>query len=122
MSNGLFMSHYMTKPIFLALHTVRLSLISVCVSAKSVKRNLSALYEKLKVFFMRIVKTGQTGRTLRLIRVFVELIALSVCFLIFQSFHVMEQTERSDALIHRHNYLKLVAGMLNSAKNVSSVM
>ena len=49
MLNGLFMTHYMTKPMFLALHTVRLSLISACVSAKSVKRNLSALYEKLKV-------------------------------------------------------------------------
>ena len=55
--NGLFMSHYMTKPMFMAFHTERLSLISACVSAKSVKRNLSALYEKLKVFFMRIVKT-----------------------------------------------------------------
>ena len=54
MLNGLFLSHYMTKSIFLALHTVRLSLISACVSAKSVKRNLSALYEK--AFFMRIVK------------------------------------------------------------------
>ena len=47
----------MTKPLFLALHTVILSHISACVSAKSVKRNLSALYEKLKAFFMRIVKT-----------------------------------------------------------------
>ena len=55
--DGLFMSHYMTKPMFLALHTVRLSLISACVYAKSVKRNLSALNEKLKAFFMRIVKT-----------------------------------------------------------------
>ena len=57
MVNGLFMSRNMTKPMFLAVHTVRLSLISACVSAKSVKRNLSALYEKLKAFFMRIVKT-----------------------------------------------------------------
>ena len=57
MLNGLFMSHYMTKPMFLALHTVRLSLISAFVSANSVKRNLSAVYEKLKAFFMRIVKT-----------------------------------------------------------------
>ena len=56
MLNGLFISHYMTKPMFLALHIVRLSLISACVSAKSVKRNLCALYEKLKAFFMRIVK------------------------------------------------------------------
>ena len=55
--NSLFMSHYMTKPVFLALHTVRLSVISACVSAKSVKRNLCALYEKLKAFFTRIVKT-----------------------------------------------------------------
>ena len=47
----------MTKPMFLALHTVRLSLVSACVSAKSVKRNLNALYEKLKAFFMLIVKT-----------------------------------------------------------------
>ena len=50
MLNGLFMSRYMTKPMFLALHTVRLSLISACVSAKTVERNLSALYEKLKGF------------------------------------------------------------------------
>ena len=57
MLNGLFMSHYMSKPMFLALHTVRLSLTSACVSAKSVKRNLSARYEKLKGFFIRIVKT-----------------------------------------------------------------
>ena len=57
MLNGLFMSHYMTKQMFLALHTVRLSLISACVSAKFVKINLCALYEKLKAFFMRIVKT-----------------------------------------------------------------
>ena len=103
--NGLFMSHYMTKPMYLALHTVRMSLISACVSAKSVKRNHSALYEKLKAFFMWIVKTGQAGRMPSLIRVFAELIALTVCFLIFQRVHVMEQTERSDALIHRHNYL-----------------
>ena len=47
----------MTKPMFLALHTVRLSLISACVSAKSVKRNLIALYEKLKDSFIWIVKT-----------------------------------------------------------------
>ena len=47
----------MAKPMFLALHTVRLSLILACVSAKSVKRNLCALYEKLKAFFMRIVMT-----------------------------------------------------------------
>ena len=46
------------------------------------------------------MKTGQTGRTLRLIRVFAELIALSVCSLVFQSVRVMEQTERSDALIY----------------------
>ena len=83
MLNGLFMSHYMTKPMFLALHTVRLSLISACVSAKSVKRKLSAPHEKLKAFFMRIVKA--------LVRlgghqVFAELIAISVCFLIFQRF------------------------------------
>ena len=57
MLNGLFMSHYMTKPMFLALQTVSLSLISAFVSAKSVKRNISALYEKLKAFFIRIVKT-----------------------------------------------------------------
>ena len=57
MLNGLFMGQYTTKPMFLALHTVRLSHISACVSAKSVKRNLSALYEKLKAFFVRIVKT-----------------------------------------------------------------
>ena len=48
--------------------------------------------------------SGQTRRTPRLIRVFAELIALSVCFLIFQSIHVMEQTERSDALIHNWVY------------------
>ena len=100
MLNGLFMSHYRTKPMFLALHTVRLPLISACVSAKSVKRNHSALYERLKAFFMRIVKTGQTWWTQRLIRVFAELIALCVSFLIFQSVHVMEQTERSGALKH----------------------
>ena len=57
MLNGWFMSHYMTKPMVLALYTVRLSLISACVSAKSVKRNLSALYEKLKDSFIWIVKT-----------------------------------------------------------------
>ena len=57
MLNGLFMSHCMTKPMFLALHTVRLSLISACVSAKSVKRYLSTLYEKFKAFFNWIVKT-----------------------------------------------------------------
>ena len=57
MLNGLFMSHDMTKPMILALQTLRLSLISACVSAKSVKRNLSALYEKLKALFMVIVKT-----------------------------------------------------------------
>ena len=56
---------------------------------------------------MRIVKTGQTWRTPRLIRVFAELIALSVCFLIFQSVQFMEQTEMSDALIHKHNYLNI---------------
>ena len=39
-----------------------------------------------------------------LIRVLAELSAISVCFLIFQSVHVMEQTERSDALIRRHNW------------------
>ena len=94
MLNGLLMSHYMTKPMFLALHTVRLSLISACVSANYVKRNLSA-------FFMRIVNTlirldGHQGCFFS-IRVFAELIALSVCFLIFQSVHVMKQTERSDA-------------------------
>ena len=55
--NGLFMSHYMTKQMFLALHTVRLSLISTFVSAKSVQRNICAFYEKLKAFFMRIMKT-----------------------------------------------------------------
>ena len=49
--------------------------------------------------------SGQTGRTPRLVRVFAELKALSVCFLIFQSVHIMEETKRSDASIHRHNYL-----------------
>ena len=57
MFNGSFISQYMTKPMFLALHTVRLSLISACVFAKFVKRNICVLYEKLKAFFMRIVKT-----------------------------------------------------------------
>ena len=57
MLNGLFMSYYMIKPMSLALHTVRLSSISACVSTKNVKRNLCALYGKLKAFFMRIVKT-----------------------------------------------------------------
>ena len=68
MLNGLFMSHYMAKPMFLALHTVRLSLISACVSAKSVKRNLCALYEKLKGFlYADSDDSGQTWRTPRLI-------------------------------------------------------
>ena len=105
MLSGLFMSHYMTEPMFLALHTVRLSLISACVSAKSVKLYLCALYEKLKAFFMQIVKTGQTGRTPRLIRVPTELIAFSVCFLIFQCVHVIKRTERCDALIHNWVYV-----------------
>ena len=52
----------MTKPMFLALHTGRLSLILACVSTKSVKRNLCALDEKLTAFFMQIVKTGWTPR------------------------------------------------------------
>ena len=34
----------------------------------------------------------------------------------------MEQTERSDALIHRHNYLNFSSKVLNSAKNVSCVI
>ena len=49
--------------------------------------------------------SGQSGTTPRLIRVFAELIALCVCSLIFQRVLVMEQTERSDALIHRNYYL-----------------
>ena len=48
--------------------------------------------------------SGQTVRTPRLILVFPELIALSVCFLIIQSVHVMEQTVRSDDLIHNWMY------------------
>ena len=48
--------------------------------------------------------SSQTGQTPRLIRVFAELIALSICFLIFKSVHAMEQIERSDALIHNWVY------------------
>ena len=48
MLNVLFMSHYMTEPMLLILHTVRQSLISACVSTKSAKKNICALYEMLK--------------------------------------------------------------------------
>ena len=59
------------------------------------------LFMRVKVFLHADSEdSGQTGWTLRLIQVFAGLIALSVCFLIFQSVHVMEQTERSGALIH----------------------